>query len=215
MSRQALTVIFAAFMKASQKTYKYIVELKSTMQKGINRVSQLLLLLAFFAFLNRAIVFFSAYKVAFFLNPGFKFLLFAIVLFSWLLYCAYLKKNQQPYYYRFGLTAAALGWYVYPGGFYFFIAYLIVAVLEKPVKVAPEIAFDEEEIVMNTFPQKKFGWNEMNNVVMKDGLLTLDFKNNTLLQKEISEAVLKETEEEFNIFCSNRLKAESPMPKPL
>ncbi|MBN8836050.1 MAG: hypothetical protein J0I09_02220 [Sphingobacteriia bacterium] len=196
-------------MRAPQKTYHYVVELKSTTSNKINNISQLLLLIAFLAFTYKGIVLLKAYKVSLILNPGFRFLLFALLVLLWLLYCAYLKSVKKNYYYRLGLTAAALGWYLYPGGFYFFIAYLVVAVLEKPVKVSPEIAFDAEEIVMNTFPEKSFSWGEMNNVVMKDGMLTLDFKNNKLLQKEINEAVLKETEEEFNIFCAKMLQAES------
>ncbi|MEY4053376.1 MAG: hypothetical protein RL034_294, partial [Bacteroidota bacterium] len=39
----------------------------------------------------------------------------------------------------------------------------------------------------------------------KDGLLTLDYKNNTLFQKQIESSVEKELEDAFNLFCQERL----------
>ena len=35
------------------------------------------------------------------------------------------------------------------------------------------------------FPGKKYQWDQFSNVVLKDNILTLDFKNNKLLQAEI------------------------------
>ena len=52
--------------------------------------------------------------------------------------------------------------------------------------------------------QKKISWNELNNVVLKDGMLTLDFVNNHIFQVEIMETV---NEKEFNDFCREQLKA--------
>ncbi len=35
------------------------------------------------------------------------------------------------------------------------------------------------------FGQKRHGWNEMNNVILRNDLLTLDFRNNKVLQLEV------------------------------
>lgn len=43
-------------------------------------------------------------------------------------------------------------------------------------------------------------WSEFNNIILKDSLLTLDFKNNKLLQLNIRENNVDENC--FNIFCS-------------
>ena len=43
-------------------------------------------------------------------------------------------------------------------------------------------------------------WSEFNNIILKDSLLTLDFKNNKLLQLNITENNVDETN--FNTFCS-------------
>jgi hypothetical protein len=193
-------------MAKELKTYDYIVVLKSNSFKLIDAVSQLLLLIAVAAFLYNASILYKAYNVAFFSNRGFKFIIFSIIIIIWWLNCLRFKQQHQAYHFRFALVAAAFGWYLFPQ-FYFFIAYLITAFIEKPLKVNNEIAFDKEEVVMNSFPPKKISWNTLNNVVIKDGILTLDFKNNKLFQKEISDDVSKETEAEFNNYCEEQLKA--------
>ena len=43
-------------------------------------------------------------------------------------------------------------------------------------------------------------WSGFNNIILKDNLLTLDFKNNKLLQLNIVEN--KVDENTFNTFCS-------------
>src|SRR3954464_12181519 len=36
-----------------------------------------------------------------------------------------------------------------------------------------------------TFSERLIGWNQLNNVILRDDLLTLDFKNNKILQLEV------------------------------
>jgi predicted neutral ceramidase superfamily lipid hydrolase len=47
-------------------------------------------------------------------------------------------------------------------------------------------------------------WSEFNNVVLKDGLLTLDFRNNKLIQLAVSEVDLP-PEQSFNEFCRSQI----------
>jgi hypothetical protein len=84
--------------------------------------------------------------------------------------------------------------------------YVIAAVIEKQVKFPREIAFDEEEVVFNTFPRSHYHWSEFTNVVLKDGLITIDFKNNKLIQKEIDSQVAPQLEQDFNTFCKSRIQ---------
>jgi hypothetical protein len=62
--------------------------------------------------------------------------------------------------------------------------------------------------VINTLFRRRYDWTDFNNVVLKDGLLTLDFKNNRLLQKEVLEDDDEDDadEDEFNDYCQTRLK---------
>ena len=90
----------------------------------------------------------------------------------------------------------------------------MAAALEKQVKFPVEIAFDDNEIVRNSFPKKYYYWNELNNVVIKDGMLTIDLKNNQLIQKEIEDSGSVKTEKDFNEYCRERLRQEQSVPSP-
>ena len=47
---------------------------------------------------------------------------------------------------------------------------------------------------------------DLNNVILKDDLLTLDFKNNRLLQLLVTSTETDINEKEFNEFCKVKLK---------
>jgi hypothetical protein len=102
---------------------------------------------------------------------------------------------------------AATAWYFIPNGGWLTLIYLVAALLEKQVKFPQEIAFGKEEIVFNSFPKKYYLWDELNNVIIKDGIITVDFKTNKLIQKEIQSGSTLQDEQDFNEFCQNRLKA--------
>jgi hypothetical protein len=56
-------------------------------------------------------------------------------------------------------------------------------------------------ITYPSFPKKTYNWNEFNNVILKDGLLTIDFKDNTLIQQLVERNTERVDEKEFNEFC--------------
>lgn len=56
-----------------------------------------------------------------------------------------------------------------------------------------------------SFPRKHFNWGQLNNMLLKDGLLTIDLKNNKLIQQTIDESKTSVKEEEFNDFCKKQL----------
>ena len=85
--------------------------------------------------------------------------------------------------------------------------YIIPLFLERQIKFPEEIGFDDEGITINTFSKKFYPWSLINNVVLKDGLLTIDYKDNRLFQKEIEEQVTPVLESEFNEFCHSKLEA--------
>jgi hypothetical protein len=64
------------------------------------------------------------------------------------------------------------------------------------------IIFSEEKII---FPLRTIRWNELDNTMLKDGLLTMDFKNNKIIQQPIDEAQTNVNEKEFNEFCKAQL----------
>ena len=111
--------------------------------------------------------------------------------------------------YRYWLLVAAIGWIgltpiPWIGAFFFLLAFL-----EYQTKRPLEIGFHHDRIVMNTLIKRRFDWSDFNNIVLRDGLLTLDFKNNRLMQKEVAEDDEEDDadEEEFNAFCRENLAA--------
>ena len=65
------------------------------------------------------------------------------------------------------------------------------------------LSFTSLYINKTKFPNRKFYWQELLNVILKDNILTLDFKNNKLLQAEIENTNIDENE--FNAFAKAQL----------
>lgn len=71
--------------------------------------------------------------------------------------------------------------------------------------VVPLVEIGKEHIVVKkTFSNKKYSWQDFSNIVLKDNLLTLDFKNNKVMQLEI-EINFPVDEGQFNEFCETRI----------
>lgn len=119
------------------------------------------------------------------------------------------RKGNTGVRYRYWLLIAAVGWIgttatPWVGAFFFLLSFL-----EYQTKRPLEIGFDHDRVVMNTLIKRRFDWNMFNNVVLKDGLLTLDFKDNRLVQREVADDEDEDDadEEEFNAYCRSRLAA--------
>ena len=63
---------------------------------------------------------------------------------------------------------------------------------------------------MTTFPKKILYWKEMNQVILKDAILTLDFKNNHFIQGEVTVESLYVSEATFNQFCYLQCHRQQP-----
>lgn len=179
------------------KEYDFLVTLKKNVDKKVNIISQILLLIALCAFTYVGIRLYTISPIA-----AIKPFVVAAFIFCWALYCI---TSSKPKFYRLALLVAGVYFFFSPIGFSWVgFLYIIAGLLEKQAKFPQEIGFDKEGITVNSFPIKNYTWNELNNVVIKDNLLTIDFKNNKLYQKEIQDIVSKEMEAEFNAFCKAR-----------
>jgi hypothetical protein len=123
-------------------------------------------------------------------------------------YSAVDRRSRKPVRYKYLILLTALGWFGMPFLPWIGIVFLVLAFLEHQAKRPLEIGFDRDRVVINTLIRKRHDWSVFNNILLRDGLLTLDFKNNRLLQKEIAEDDDDEDdvdEEEFNAYCRDRL----------
>lgn len=69
-----------------------------------------------------------------------------------------------------------------------------------------EVGVEKEAVMYPSFPRRAIRWNELSNLILKDGLLTIDFKNNKILQSEIKEEPSGVDEGAFNEFCRQQLQ---------
>ena len=68
----------------------------------------------------------------------------------------------------------------------------------------------KDEIVYPTFPKKHYQWNEVEQIILKDNILTIDLKNNKLMQFSLLEKENKGIDENvFNDFCKLNQAANS------
>ena len=62
----------------------------------------------------------------------------------------------------------------------------------------------DDRIIYPSFPKRTIVWEELNNVILKDAILTIDLKNNKVFQNEI---ISPTSEIDFNEFCNTHLQA--------
>lgn len=114
-------------------------------------------------------------------------------------------KKQKVYYSR-ALLIAALVWMKMPYLQWLVFLFIILALLEYQAKYSIEIGFSDNEIVINSLLKKRYSWKDFSNIVLRDGLLTLDFTNNRILQREVEDDEDDDADEdEFNDYCKKQL----------
>jgi hypothetical protein len=181
--------------------YQFVVILKKDGERATDLLSILLCLFSALSF------FFFAYRevrtnTAFILAGTALLLLIGLVI-------NLLNRRRTRVRYLYWLLIAGVAWIgltsaPWVGGFFFLLAFL-----EYQTKRPLEIGFDQDRVVINTLIRRRHEWSVFNNIVLKDGLLTLDFKNNRLLQKEVADDDDEDDadEDEFNAYCQDRLMA--------
>lgn len=113
------------------------------------------------------------------------------------------KKGDFIPSYGWSLTLCGAAFLLGPlHSFFFAAAYVIASFFERQVKHPLEFGFDKNGIKVNSIPSKNFAWGDVLNVVLKDNMLTIDLKNNRIIQRETEDDVAKGIEKEFNEFCN-------------
>lgn len=187
------------------KKFDYIITLKSSDDAVIRLISQILIFISVISLGFFAVKFYSipsARTHAFIL-----FGLIAIIVLIWIYVAS--KKYTVAFRWAFFIAGLAFLFYFPVPVVKYFIAglYIIIGLLEGSVKFNKEICVDENGILINAIPDKFYEWKSISNAMIKDGLFTMDLKNNQIYQKEIEGDVPKEAEKEFNEFCKKYLAA--------
>jgi hypothetical protein len=173
--------------------YDFLITLKKPDYRNIDLISQIMNVFALLVF---------GYYYYQYPKSGGAYLYFDIGILLASIYTVIKKSRKGHAYYRLGLLIAAVGWFIGPQrNIWMAILYALAGLLEKQVKFPQEIGFSEDEISFNTLPRRVLKWSEVSNALIKDGLITIDQKNNKLFQKEIEGYVTGDIEKEFNDFC--------------
>ncbi len=181
---------------------KYEIILKNTKLRGYPLIGWLILGLSFIG------------QLYFSLSGKFRsdryWVIGTIVVFAALLF---LSKSRGKYNFRdkdyvigFGryaiTTLTWLKWQLIVVGIIVFIVYILYYFATRRF----QIQFSARNIVYSSSPNGRSMWNELTNVIMKDGILTIDFKDNKLMQNE-TEGDDMINEKEFNVLCREKIKA--------
>jgi hypothetical protein len=82
---------------------------------------------------------------------------------------------------------------------------LVLLILNGIASQKPVVTINKDQITYPAFPKKQFHWKALNNIMLKDGLLSIDFKNNKLIQQLVDDTHTRIDEKEFNEFCQQQL----------
>lgn len=182
--------------RKKDKIYSYIVVVKQK-NRRIIELSGLILCLIFILLLINTLIQISTFLIIYILISIATIGLFTN---SIIQYKKGSKLNLTPIF-----IIAAVTIFFIPNIKWLFICFILFAFLEKYALKKEEIGFNRDEIYYNKLFPKKIYWESLNNVVLKDGILTLDFMSNKVQQFETDELDDEDeeevTEEEFNAFC--------------
>ena len=75
-----------------------------------------------------------------------------------------------------------------------------------------KIDFNSDAIYYPSFPRKNIAWGKVSNLILKDNILTLDLKNNKLIQYTLNESENEGLDETvFNTFVQQQTKNSSQL----
>ena len=180
------------------KVYDYVVVLKNNNKSVIEKTGWMLSLMSL---LPISIMIYQA--------PGsfLSYLLLLVV--AMLMVSLYMdKRKKKRIQFLSLLICIGIGLISVSGNLLLGILYVIAGISERFLSSNIEIGFSDQQIVRKGITTKTYAWNELKNVIIKDDLLTIDFKNNTLLQAYTDDQEDEEydvKDEEFNEYCRKRL----------
>jgi hypothetical protein len=113
---------------------------------------------------------------------------------------------KKEYYFFFAVLFASLYW-ILQHVWWLSVLLIVLAILYTFSKKKPVVHVSSQRITYPSFPVRSIQWQQLNNLIIKEGLLTIDFKNNKFIQQAIEENNNYINEQDFNDFCRQQLKS--------
>jgi hypothetical protein len=174
---------------------QFEIILKNDKIKSYRTIAQIIL------FLNLVVFIFMLFYDEYRYEAASAILLIGIYIFMRLYFIK--KYNQGNYLDQVLLFVLAGCWFGLQN--YIMVAALaILGIFYHLALQKLQFVFTPEKVLKLNFPAKEFEWNVFNNVILKDNILTLDFKNNKLIQAEIEKSQ-NINEQQFNSFAQSKL----------
>jgi hypothetical protein len=176
------------------KTYDYVLVLKPATNTVVyDWISQFLLVFAFSVNAYSAI---AVHSLDYRLVAGaFAFGIAVAGLYS--------RIEGKPF--RIGLFIAFAAWLFLYHQWLLALLYAVCGILEKQVKFKQEVGIDKNGLAINSFPAKEYLWPEVRNMIIKDGIVTIDLPRNKFIQQELENEIPVALEKEVNDFCRRHL----------
>jgi hypothetical protein len=141
------------------------------------------------------------------------FLLTGYSLYNWF----YKEKKDRSYVFLYLLIAVI--WITDTPFWYFGVIFILLLVLQLKLERPSSISISAEGINIYNFTSNSYPWSAFNNIILKDGLLSLDFTSNKVIQTEpdwheswirgqqpaFDDEDYPAIEKEFNDFCRVQL----------
>ena len=115
-----------------------------------------------------------------------------------------IKNNEDTPYIHLALYLITMAWWKI-GFWWAGVLCLLLATLFIIAKRVLLVNIRKDKISYPSFPGKTIHWTELNNIILKDSLLTIDLKNNKFIQQPVDESKTRVNEQEFNDFCQQQL----------
>jgi hypothetical protein len=174
---------------------QFDIILKNDKIKSYRTIAQIILLL------NLAIFIFMLFYDEYRYEAASAILLIGIYIFMRLYF---IKKYNQGNYLDQVLLFVLAGCWFWLQNYIMVAALVILGVFYHLALQKIQLFFTQEKVFKLNFPGKEFEWDVFNNVILKDNILTLDFKNNKLIQAEIEKSQ-NINEQQFNSFAQSKL----------
>ena len=114
------------------------------------------------------------------------------------------KKPLPDFWHRSIFGVCAVVWYR-EGFLWLTIMLFLFILLDFIAHKKLVVDITDKKIFVPYILQRTIDWSEVNNVILKDGLLTIDLRNNKLFQQLILNSEDDINEKEFNDFCNQQL----------
>lgn len=128
-------------------------------------------------------------------------LLLSVLYIIYLLYLS--KKSQIPFFINEFTFFILAGCWITLQSYLAALSCTVLGILYHLSLQKLQILFTGNFVKKLNFPKKEFSWDVFTNVLIKDNILTMDFKNNALIQAETESSV---NEIEFNEFAEQQIK---------